>query len=427
MKMMPTRYGCFRSAADGTIFVKFALLLPVLLGVSLSAMDYAWTVTHKSVLQEAADAAALAGAKELSLSDSKKENVAAVVEAMVNRYIDANKDTLASKNPAAPVVKASITDSPLQVVVTITHKVDAFVGGALGLEFQDIKIRSVARVVGQPNICVLALENSANGAISLEQDARVTGRNCAVYSNSVHSRGLISKNSASLTASFICTRGGKDGGPGNFSPMPMVDCPSFEDPLSDRDEPVAAGGCMATDLVVDGGMRTLNPGTYCGGIHITNYAAVEFMPGVYVFKNGPLLVDAGATINGRGVGLYFDSDVKSVLNIANDSSFSLEAPTTGEMAGMLVFVSRQQSKDTVHRLFSNNAPLLLGTIYIPTGELRVDASAPIAQNSAYTAIVARAIRLYGGPHLILNTNYDKTGVPVPKGIRGAGQPVSLVE
>ncbi|MBU1211881.1 MAG: pilus assembly protein [Alphaproteobacteria bacterium] len=427
MQMMPKRFRCFKSAADGTIFVKFALLMPVLLGISLSAVDYAWTLTHKSVLQEAADISALAGAKELSLSDSKKENVAAVVEAMVNRYIDVNKASLASKNTAVPIVKASVTDSPLQVEVTITQKVDAIVGGALGLEFPDLKIRSVARVVGQPNICVLALEESANGAISLEQDARVTGRNCAVYSNSIHSRGMISKNSASLTASFICTRGGKDGGPGNFNPMPLVDCPSFEDPLSGRDEPVVTGGCVETDLVVNGGSRTLNPGTYCGGIHLTNNAAVEFRPGIYVFKNGPLLVDSGAAIEGSGVGLYFDSDVKSVLNVANDSSLSLEAPSTGAMAGMLVFVSRQQAKDTVHKLFSNNAPVLLGTIYIPTGELRVDASAPIAHDSAYTAIVASSMRLYGGPHLILNTDYGKTDVPVPKGIRGAGQPVSLVE
>ena len=34
--------------------------------------------------------------------------------------------------------------------------------------------------------------------------------------------------------------------------------------------------------------------------------------------------------------------------------------------------------------------------------------------------------LYGGPNLVLNTNYDITDVPVPEGIRGAAQPVALV-
>lgn len=69
--------------------------------------------------------------------------------------------------------------------------------------------------------------------------------------------------------------------------------------------------------------------------------------------------------------------------------------------------------------------MLIGTIYIPKGELRVDATSPIADESAYTAIVADKMRLYGGPHLVLNTNYDQTDVPVPAGIRGAGQPVAL--
>ena len=53
-------------------------------------------------------------------------------------------------------------------------------------------------------------------------------------------------------------------------------------------------------------------------------------------------------------------------------------------------------------------------------------TSPIADRSAYTAIVARMMTLYGGPNLVLNTNYDITDVPVPDGIRGAAQPVALV-
>ena len=58
--------------------------------------------------------------------------------------------------------------------------------------------------------------------------------------------------------------------------------------------------------------------------------------------------------------------------------------------------------------------------------LHVDANSPIADKSAYTAIVARMLTLYGGPHLVLNSNYEQTDVPVPKGIRGAAQPASIV-
>lgn len=411
---------------SGSVFVKFALLLPVLLGVSLSAADYAWTLSHKSVLQDAADVAALAGAKELSLADSKRENVAAAVKALAERYIAANGQSLVKKHAPAPTVETKITSDPLEVEVTVTQHVEALVGGLFGLDFPDLKIRSVARVVGQPNICVLALDPEDKGTISLEHHAHVTGRNCAVYSNSTSKQGIRAKNDARLEATFICSRGGKDGSKGNWSPDPMVDCPAFDDPLAGRGEP-SVGPCMATNLVINTGSHTLYPGTYCGGVKISNNALVSLASGTYVFKDGPLRVDTGGKIEGKGVGLFFKGGPEAVLDLANESSVKLEAQTTGEMAGLLVFASHSQDKTAIHQLLSNNAPLLLGTIYIPNGELRIDAEAPIAQDSAYTAIVARAMRLYGGPHLVLNTNYDKTDIPVPEGIKGAGQPASLVE
>jgi hypothetical protein len=96
------------------------------------------------------------------------------------------------------------------------------------------------------------------------------------------------------------------------------------------------------------------------------------------------------------------------------------------MAGMLVFEGRSQPTTGVHEIRSDNAGNLLGTIYLSRGRLHIDANSPIADKSAYTAIVARMLTLYGGPHLVLNSNYEQTDVPVPEGIRGAAQPVSIV-
>jgi len=180
-----------------------------------------------------------------------------------------------------------------------------------------------------------------------------------------------------------------------------------------------------TDLVIDGGLHTLKPGTYCGGLTIRGGASVTLDPGVFAILDGPFRLEDGAAIEGEGVGLYFEGQ-NARLDFDNNSSVSLTAPVSGDMAGLLMFESRSQPEGNTFDLLSNHAPNLLGTIYIPKGELRVDSEATLANESAYTAIVANTMRLYGGPHLILNTNYDKTDVPVPKGIRGAGQPVALV-
>ncbi len=416
----------FLGERRGTILIKFALALPAVLMITVGGMDYAWTVTHKSVIQDAADVAALAGAKELSLADAKRENVAAMVEDMARHFIENNRSNLIRKQAAAPIVKATITDKPLEVAVEIKQKVEPLAGGDIGLEFPPIKVRSVARVIGQPNICVLALEPSDNNAISLEQRARVTGKDCAVFSNSSHSLSLAAKESVELRASFICTVGGVQGNNAHYNPSPVTDCPTFEDPLNSRIEE-SPGSCKETGLVIDGGSRTLSPGTYCGGIHITNGAYVSLTSGTYYFQDGPLRVDGNAMLNGQNVGLFFGPSASSVLDFDRESSIRLTAGKSGGMAGMLVFASRTQPEGTEHRLFSNDAPELVGTIYIPNGKLKVDAESPIADESAYTAIVARKIQLFGGPHLVLNTDYDKTDVPVPEGIKGAGQPVRLVE
>ena len=54
----------------------------------------------------------------------------------------------------------------------------------------------------------------------------------------------------------------------------------------------------------------------------------------------------------------------------------------------------------------------------------------LAQDSAYTVIIARQLKLYSGPNLVLNTDYGDTDIPVPselKGIAGIGDEIVLAE
>jgi hypothetical protein len=69
-----------------------------------------------------------------------------------------------------------------------------------------------------------------------------------------------------------------------------------------------------------------------------------------------------------------------------------------------------------HQILSDNARNLLGTIYMPKGEIIIDALQPIADQSAYTVLIVQQLHLYSGPNLILNSNYSATNVPVPVGV-----------
>lgn len=52
---------------------------------------------------------------------------------------------------------------------------------------------------------------------------------------------------------------------------------------------------------------------------------------------------------------------------------------------------------------------------------------PIADSSAYTAIIANKIALKGKPQLVLNTDYGATDVPTPEGVGPTGGAVYLRE
>lgn len=59
---------------------------------------------------------------------------------------------------------------------------------------------------------------------------------------------------------------------------------------------------------------------------------------------------------------------------------------------------------------------LLGTIYILNAELIIETAGSVAQDSAWSVIVADTLTLKGDPLLVINHRYAGSGVPVPEGV-----------
>src|SRR5690349_7725517 len=139
--------------------------------------------------------------------------------------------------------------------------------------------------------------------VQLVNRARVLAPNCAVVSNSTNARGIAADNNSEMVATQICSAGGASGMRSNFTPAPIEDCPAIEDPLANRPEPNASGCDRLLVLQVIGSQR-LRPGVYCGGITVLPGATARLDPGIYVIKNGPLLVMNGGTLRGENTGFY---------------------------------------------------------------------------------------------------------------------------
>jgi len=273
----------------------------------------------------------------------------------------------------------------------------------------------------------------------------MTATGCMVYSDSRNPGGMQAKNDAVLTSGLACTVGGKAKTSGaKFTPPPVVDCPLMDDPLAARSPP-SVGACSFTDKVVNGGTEMLQPGVYCNGLRITNGAVATLARGVFIIKDGPLIVDGGATLQGTEVGFYLKGNASN-LTFDTDSTINISAPKDGPLAGILIFDDptgasalavppfplpvpilggllggSSNGPPREHKILSDNARTLLGTIYMPQGRLIIDANKPIADRSAYTVLVVRRIDLHDGPNLILNSDYSATDVPVPAGVGPYGK------
>ena len=408
MVRLPSKFARDRA---GGVAVAFALVLPVLLAAVAAAVEYGLLVHRRDQLQNAADMGALTGARELSLAAFSTDGTAGLARSVI----------LASLSNATGVsVDVLINGASVEVAVRETF--NHHFGAIVGTPSSQLEVRAVARIAST-RLCLLALESGKRGAIDMNKSASLTALQCSVFSNSKDKAGIVAADSARVDAESTCSAGGIDG-KANFVRPPTTDCPQIADPLAAR-APPAVGGCTFSKTVIKGGTQRLQPGVYCDGLKITDGATVTLSPGIYVIQGDKFIVDKGALLEGEDVG-FFLAGKHSTLKFDYDTTINLAAPKTGEMAGILIFDDRGEKSDK-HRIYSNNARKLLGTIYMPSGALYIDAKKPIADRSAYTVVIARTVEIFDGPDLVLNSDYKATSVPVPKGVGPVGSTVRLVK
>jgi Flp pilus assembly protein TadG len=428
---------------SGATLVVFGLSLPILALAAAVAVEYASLASRRATLQVAADSAALAAATELSVVNTTDDRVESVAQSVA--YAKLYEDGVVSSNKAA--VSAKVIDERTAVRVTIGENVPSAMGRVMNLASTDLGAKAVARVTGRTRLCLLGLATSHKSVVHLEKDARVTAQGCAIYSNSNHRSGLVGEQNATASAALICSAGGFSGKRAQFAPSPTTDCPVLADPLRSQAAP-PVGKCTSgnSNKTIKGGVVSLAPGTYCG-LTITKAAQVTLQKdGIYVFNDGPLIVENGSSLVGTNVAFYFTGD-RAGLRFDTDTTISLTAPRSGPMAGILMFDDPHVGSPIIpplglnlsipllplgvklrqYRIISDDARVLLGTIYLPGGRLVIDSKKAVADRSAYTVIVASRVELFEGPNLFLNTDYASTDIPLPKGVGPQSGQVSLVQ
>jgi Flp pilus assembly protein TadG len=400
----------FRRRERGQVIVFAALLAPILLGMTGMAIDIGRVATSRRHTQNAADAAALAGAgKLLSGGTVDQAKTAALDWAQKNGY-DATKTTVHIPPASGPYANET---PPLHVEVSITTTTPTLFIRVLRINSTTEQGRAVAGFKTTPkNYALIVLDHAACPAYSQSGSSAITINGGGAIVNSSCNPSASQSGGSFVGATYLdyySSGGWQLGGGATTSVPPSPVSAQLPDPLAALPRPVpcpATGtppaGCIATSpdsggtqdvpkqqhiSVNNNSLNTLRPGVYWGGLKIdangnaTN-AKVTFQPGTYIFAGGGttqggFIYSGSAALSGSGVTFFNTGDP-----LANSSSnqpcgaysltgggvLNFTAPTSGTWKNMLFW---QDPACTQTFTYGGGDNTTAGVIYLPTAQLRV--------------------------------------------------------
>lgn len=385
--------GLFRDNA-GVIALQTALAATTLFGIAGVSVDAAqWYYSHRA-MQSAADAAAIAGARELAAGLQDGDATAAArVDAGLNGY----GSTVAAMN-------LTFGASPQAVTVTLGKAADLFLSRVVVSNPPTIQATATATLVNNgPPVCLLATSSNAAGALGVNGNAAINAAGCSVVSNSNSPQSISGSGNASITSDKTCTPGGVSITDNVALNPPPSGCAAVPDPFADVAAPPNENApCDFSNVPAITGSATLSPGVYCGGVSISGNANVVFQPGVYVMRNGGLSASGNAVVNGAGVAFYLTENSTVHLNqddlsLSGNTTIHLSAPQSGPLAGFVVYQRDPGANpgDITSSISGNGNTTYDGTLYFGNQNVSIDGNGASSSNQPFTAVVANQITVSG--------------------------------
>lgn len=402
----------FRRARDGNIALLAALALPGIVLLAVGVIDLARVQFNRVKLQDMADAAALAGAREMSvaLSDGAViERTLAFFTGQLSEWAEAPDVT-----PEMRIIQRS--NERLIEVILKGHSPSFFVN-LLPPGGWNYQVTARAMPVRATPLCVLISGSTGTELLNVKDRARISAPNCLVHSN----RDILVEG-GSISASQVQA---VTSASGIISPSPGTGALPIDDPFRGLvlSPQKPCPNVDVEDPEIKTGTIYLEPGIHCGDFIIGGDAHLILRPGEHWFLEGTLDVYGRARLSGEDVVLIFDED--SEFTFRENSTVNLVGRKQGAFTGMVMVAAPTNTK--IFGISSDNVDSLLGVIYVPNAQLVIDGVvADIARDSAWTVIVAKKVLLKGAPSLIINANYDGSDVRVPDGV-GPNRGSRLVE
>jgi len=398
---------------SGSALPLFAALTPVLLGALGISVDVGVWYSTKRVVETSADAAAIAAAYRLAEGDSATMIQAAQQDAVRNGFVAGAPSTMAVRNPPA---SGAYAGNPAAVEVALSERRPLMFSSLFLQDGVTISARAVAMAKVTGDACVLALDPTAAGAVTVQGSTTVDMSHCAVAANSSDPGAIAIGGNAALTADTLWTAGNYTVGnstdlslqqPATTNAWPLTD------PFADTQVP-PLGGCTANHLSFNGVTQTISPGVYCNGLGIGSQSTVTLNPGTYYIDGGNLSIAAQATVtcacSGSGDGVTIVLTSSSGANqigrviINGGANVTLNAPSDpgADFPGLLFFQDPRATATQPSKFDGGATMNLTGGIYFPAQQIEWTGNNSSGTPTC-TKIVAKIVVFTG------NSNTDNSG------------------
>ena len=414
----------------GQVLAIFALSLTVVLGAGALAFDGGMMILERRDQQNAADAAAMAGARYVTTNHATARSVAADV-ASANGFTNGTGAQVVTVN--VPPTTGQFATWPNAIQVEVENTRPSILGAVMGFLNWPVSASATAASldgVGGP-FSILALEPTECEAVKVAGTGGIVANgniqvnsSCPTSALKRQAGGLI-KVTASGSACNV--NGGIQNEGGDLSLLdclPVTGAPVIPDPLSGLPDvpvpglPLAAVEIVGSKKIPNGcpGSSSpatfdspavcqfpanykdttwrLYPGLYPGGIKILA-GNFYFEPGIYwlggggleITGNGSLIqsVDAGTITEGGGILFYNTaipgSDIGAMsLNgaSANIHLWPLDMPSSNWQStwnGLIIYQDRDYAIGGDDLTINGNTSVgmdVRGTIYLPDGDVKVN-------------------------------------------------------
>ena len=354
----------------------FALAALPVLGTIGAAVDFSKANNVRSQMQNALDAAVLAG----------------VTQASANQVSTAGKvfDGDFSKKFAEPSTPSFTQNADGSLSGTASTSVSMSFLPAFSLTVNSRA--NLGRQATSP-VCIL-LVNQLEQGLLVNSGAQLNAPSCEVHIASTQNPAAMFN--ATLNAKRICIKGANITKNGGVTPPAVTSCATISDPFASKLPTVSTNSCSSIpnannnlnynsgsgaavlNAGVYGGINfnnnsvTLNPGVFCGSINFNGVSSgtVKLNPGLYEI-HGIWNVNSGWTVTGSGVTLYF-VDQNAGVHFNGTTGATLSAPTTGTYANILMYEPGGLS--TSYATIDSSTLNLTGLIYLPSRKLTANST-----------------------------------------------------